>query len=204
MDFSQFWRRTSGRVEAPSTEVRAELEQALEMAHRFDAAWGSRRPLTGRDSIRLIALGDTPRPEQSTHDSTARQVCGHVLEKVAPPREPLLLIIESWNKSGPDRPTRFLEQARWRRCEAWGLPEADHRPSTLYVTLLRPQLPEFEQVLDLATGDSICGHLVPTDVTWFVTPHYGGMDITTRTAEQLNRFPMAAAQAGLPVETLAG
>ena len=203
MGVRHLWRRRLDRTERSPAEISAELQRALEAAERFDAAWGSDRPLTGRESIRLIALGDTPRPEQSNHEPTAREVCEKVLGNVAPAPEPLLIIIESWSKSGPDRPTRFLEQARWRRCEAWGLPVSDHRPSTLYVTLLRPRLPDFERVLDLATDDSICVHLVPMDLAWFATPHYGGMDVTTRTVEQLTRFQMAAANAGLPVETLA-
>jgi hypothetical protein len=202
MEVGHFWLRLFDGNERNQAKNPAGLQRALEAAHRFDTAWGSDRPLTGRNSIRLIAPGDTARPAQSNHGPTGREVCSHVLADVAPPVEPLLLVIESWSKSGPDRPTRFIEQVRWRRCEAWGLPESDHRPSTLYVTLLRPQVPDFERVLDLATDDSICVHMVPMDLAWFATPHYGGMDVTTRVAEDLTRFRRAAANAGLPVETL--
>jgi len=163
-----------------------DLATALEVAHRFDAAWGTQRPLDGHPVTTLTAP-DEPGP-------SVRDLCGAVLARATHGR--LLLVTESWSRSKPDPPTRFLSQARWRVCEAWGGTDRDYRASTLYVSWTHPGRSDLERVLDLAADESIAVHLMASDARWLLTPHFDRIDVAALTGDDLTRFEHAAIAQG--------
>ena len=164
----------------------ADLVAALEVAHRFDTAWGTRRPLDGHPSTTLT----------DAHDSgpSVRDLCGAVLARAAEGR--LLLVTESWSRSAPDPPTRFLTQTQWRVSEAWGGPEREYRASTLYVSWAHRGSSDLERILDLATEDSIAARLIPEDVGWLVTPHFDSIEVTALAVDRITHFENAAVAEG--------
>ncbi|MFL6131694.1 MAG: hypothetical protein ACJ72A_02765 [Nocardioidaceae bacterium] len=165
----------------------ADLAVAMEVADRFDAAWGTQRPLDSHPNTTLTVPDCNAGP-------SIRELCGAVLARVTERR--LLLVTESWSRSRPDRPTRFLTQARWRVCEAWGGPERDYRISTLYVSWVHLGGSDLERVLDLAVDDSIAVHLIPEHVRWLVTPHFDRIEVTALTVDHITRFEHAAVAEG--------
>ena len=164
----------------------ADLTAALEVAHRFDTVWGTRRPLDGHPGTTLTVPDDS--------GTSVRELCGAVVAGATEDR--LLLVTESWSRSRPDRPTRVLTQTQWRVCEAWGGPERDYRASTLYVSWVHPGSSDLEHMLDLAADDSIALHLIHDDVGWLITPHFDRIEVTALTADRITYFQHAAVAEG--------
>jgi hypothetical protein len=164
----------------------AELAAALQVCERFDATWGTGRPLDGRPHTALTVPGDD--------GPSLIELCDALIAQFTPGR--MLLVTESWSRTGPDRPTRFLTQTPWRVCDAWGGPERDYRSSTLYVSWALAGSHALEQVLELAVQDSIAAHLIPEDVGWLLTPRYDRVDLSALSLDRITAFEEAAVLAG--------